>query len=86
MSIEGHEGRGGAAEVADRRWALVRRYAADIARLEALDRSEGLDEGGRMELARLRINAERATTRAMLADDLADSIDEAERRRGAAGT
>jgi len=41
-----------------------------------------------MELARLRIQAERASTRAMLADDLADRIGQAERSRGgrAAGT
>lgn len=72
----------GADEVADRRWARVRELAADIARFEALDRAEGLDDDARMELARLRIQAERASTRAMLADDLADRIDQAERRRG----
>ena len=68
----------------------VREIAADIQRLEALDRAEGLDDDARMELARLRIQAERASTRAMLADDLADRIDQAERTRdrhgGAAGT
>jgi hypothetical protein len=79
---------GGADEVADRRWDRVRGIAADIARLEALDRREGLDEDARMELARLRIQAERASTRAMLADDLADRIGQAERSRAgrAAGT
>ena len=46
---------GGADEVADRRWQRVRGIAADIARLEALDRREGLDDDARMELARLRI-------------------------------
>jgi hypothetical protein len=71
--------------VADRRWALVRRVAADIAHLEALERSEGLGEDGTMELARLRIQAERASARALLADELADSIAQAERRR-ASGT
>ncbi len=87
MSPEGPEGAG---SVADRRWARVREIAADIQRLEALDRAEGLDDDARMELARLRIQAERASTRAMLADDLADRIDQAERTRdrhgGAAGT
>jgi len=87
MSAEGSQGAG---SVADRRWARVRELAADIARLEVLDRDDALDEDGRLELARLRIQAERASTRAMLADDLADRIDQAERFRdrsgGAAGT
>lgn len=87
MSAEGPEGAG---SVADRRWDRVRRIAADIARLEALDRDDALDDDGRMELARLRIQAERASTRALLADELADRIDQAERTRdrsgGAAGT
>ena len=78
------QARDGAGSVADRRWDRVREIAADIARLEALERSEGLDDDARMELARLRIQAERASTRAMLADDLADRIDRAQRsRRGA---
>ncbi|MBL6633015.1 MAG: hypothetical protein ISP32_01300 [Thermoleophilia bacterium] len=78
------QARDGAGSVADRRWDRVREIAADIARLETLDRSEGLDDDARMELARLRIQAERASTRAMLADDLADRIDRAQRsRRGA---
>lgn len=81
---------GGAGAVADRRWDRVREIAADIARLEALDRADGLDDDSRMELARLRILAERASTRAMLADELADRIDQVERTRenrgGAAGT
>ena len=80
----------GAGSVADRRWDRVRELAADIARLEALDREDGLDDDGRIALARLRIQAERASTRAMLADELADRIDQAERTRdrsgGAAGT
>ncbi|MBM3635047.1 MAG: hypothetical protein FJW99_07140 [Actinobacteria bacterium] len=80
----------GAGTVADRRWDRVREIAVDIARLEALDRADGLDADGRIELARLRILAERASTRAMLADELADRIDEVERTRdhrgGAAGT
>lgn len=80
MTGEGRQG-AGAGEVANRRWARVRELAADIARLEALDRAEGLDDDTRMELARLRIQAERASTRAMLADDLADRIDQAARRR-----
>ena len=75
------EGPDGAGSVADRRWERVREIAADIPRLEALDRSEGLDDDARMELARLRIQAERASTRAMLADDLADRIDQAQRRK-----
>jgi hypothetical protein len=81
-------GRGadGAQSVADRRWARVREIAADISRLEALDRREGLDDDLCMELARLRIQAERASTRALLADDLADRIDQAQRQQGAAGT
>ena len=78
MSGEGPEGAG---SVADRRWARVREIAADIQCLEALDRSEGLDDDARMQLARLRIQAERASTRAMLADDLADRIDQAQRRK-----
>ena len=78
MSGEGPEGAG---SVADRRWARVREIAADIQRLEALDRSEGLDDDARMQLARLRIQAERASTRALLADDLADRIDQAQRRK-----
>lgn len=80
MTGEGRQ-RAGADQVANRRWARVRELAADIARLEALDRAEGLDDDARMELARLRMQAERASTRAMLADDLADRIDQAERRR-----
>ena len=87
MSGEAPEGAG---SVADRRWDRVRELAADIARLEALDREDGLDDDGRIALARLRIQAERASTRAMLADELADRIDQAERSRdghgGAAGT
>ena len=75
------EGPDGAGSVADHRWERVREIAADIQRLEALDRSEGLDDDARMELARLRIQAERASTRAMLADDLADRIDQAQRRK-----
>ena len=75
------EGPDGAGSVADRRWERVREIAADIQRLEALDRSEGLDDDARMELAHLRIQAERASTRAMLADDLADRIDQAQRRK-----
>ena len=71
----------GAGQVADLRWARVREIAAGIERLEALDRAEGLDDDGRMELARLRIQAERASTRALLADELADRIDQAERSR-----
>ncbi len=78
MSGEGPEGAGSEAY---RRWERVREIAADIQRLEALDRSEGLDDDARMELARLRIQAERASTRAMLADDLADRIDQAQRRK-----
>ncbi|MGA0068328.1 MAG: hypothetical protein ACO3PB_02555 [Miltoncostaeaceae bacterium] len=78
MSGEGPEGAG---SVADRRWTRVREIAADIQRLEALDRSEGLDDDARIELGRLRIQAERASTRAMLADDLADRIDQARRRK-----
>ncbi|MFM8827750.1 MAG: hypothetical protein ACKOGE_00485 [Actinomycetota bacterium] len=84
------EGADGAGTVADRRWHRVREIAADIARLEALDRADGLDDDARMELARLRILAERASTRARLADELADRIDQVERTRdhrgGAPGT
>mgnify|MGYP006928197898 CR=1 FL=1 len=76
----------GAQSVADRRWARVREIATEIALLEALDRREGLDDDLCMELARLRIQAERASTRALLADDLADRIDQAQRQQGAAGT
>ncbi len=74
-----------AGSVADRRWDRVRQIAADIERLEALDRAEGLDDDARMELARLRIQAERASTRAVLADDLADRIDQAQRTRSRSG-
>jgi hypothetical protein len=78
-------GRDDAGSVADRRWDRVRQIAADIERLEALDRAEGLDDDARMELARLRIQAERASTRAVLADDLADRIDQAQRTRSRSG-
>ncbi len=75
----------GAGSVADRRWARVREIAADIQRLEALDRAEGLDEDARVQLASLRILAERASTRALLADDLAEAIEDAERTRSRGG-
>jgi len=68
--------------VADRRWARVRELAADIARLETADDDDALDDEGRMELARLRIVAERASARALLADELADRIESV--RRGKA--
>ncbi len=71
----------GAERVADRRWDRVRQIAADIARLEAAERADGLDDDQRMELARLRIAAERASQRAVLADELADRIASAERSR-----
>ncbi len=80
----------GAASVADGQWATVRQIAGEIERLEALDRGEGLDEDGRAVLARLRIRAGRASSRAVLADDVADRIDRATRTRdrggGATGT
>ncbi|MSO44250.1 MAG: hypothetical protein EXQ74_02905 [Thermoleophilia bacterium] len=68
--------------VADRRWDHVREIAAAIDRLEACDRRDGLDDDGRLALARLRIEAERASARAMLADDVADSIESARRVDG----
>lgn len=71
----------GADLVANRRWARVREIAADIARLEAADRAHGLDDDQRMELARLRMSAERASARAVLADELADRIASAELQR-----
>ena len=71
----------GADGVADRRWAQVREIAADIARLEAADREDGLDDDARMELARLRMAAERASARAVLADELADRIASADQQR-----
>lgn len=67
--------------VADRRWARVRELAADIARLEAVDDDDALGDEGRMELARLRIAAERASARALLADHLADRIESVRRGR-----
>ena len=55
---------------AQRPWARCENLVLrQVERLEALDRREGLDDDARMELARLRIQAERASTRAMLADD-----------------
>ncbi len=71
----------GADAVADHRWARVREIAADIARFEVADRANGLDEDQRTVLARLRISADRASARAMLADDLADNIASAERSK-----
>ena len=75
------ESRLGSDGVADRRWARVRGLAADIARLEAADNDDALDDDGHMELARLRIAAERASARALLADEMADRIESV--RRGA---
>ncbi len=84
MSEEGHAPTPQRADaVADGRWARVREIAADIARLEVADRADGLDENQRTVLARLRISADRASTRAVLADDLADSITSAERSKRA---
>lgn len=74
----------GAGAVADRRWARVREIAADITRLEAAERADGLSDGELTELARLRLAAERASARAILADELADSIAVAERMKRAA--
>ena len=71
----------GADAVADRRWGQVREIAVAIARLEAAERDRDLTEDEQMSLARLRIEAERASARAVLADELADRIASAERTK-----
>ena len=71
----------GADAVADRRWGQVREIAVAIGRLEAAERDRDLTEDEQMSLARLRIEAERASARAVLADELADRIASAERSR-----
>ena len=71
----------GADAVADRRWGQVREIAAAISRLEAAERDRDLTDEEQMSLARLRIEAERASARAVLADELADRIASAERTR-----
>ena len=77
----------GADAVADRRWGQVREIAVAIGRLEAAERDRDLTEDEQMSLARLRIEAERASARAVLADELADRIASAERtRRASSGT
>ena len=50
----------------------------------AAERADGLSDGELTELARLRLAAERASARAILADELADSIAVAERVKRAA--
>ena len=71
----------GADAVADRRWGQVREIAVAIGRLEAAERDRDLTDDEQMSLARLRIEAERASARAVLADELADRIASAERAR-----
>ncbi len=71
----------GADAVADRRWGQVREIAVAIARLEAAERDRDLTDDEQMSLARLRIEAERASARAVLADELADRIASAERTK-----
>lgn len=73
----------GADAVADRRWGQVREIAAAIGRLEAAERDRDLTDDEQMSLARLRIEAERASARAVLADQLADRIASAERNKRA---
>lgn len=69
----------GADAVADRRWGQVREIAAAIGRLEAAEKQRDLTDDEQIALARLRIEAERASARAVLADELADRIASAER-------
>jgi hypothetical protein len=71
----------GADAVADRRWGQVREIAVAIGRLEAAERDRDLTDDEQMSLARLRIEAERASARAVLADELADRIASAERAK-----
>jgi hypothetical protein len=71
----------GADAVADRRWGQVREIAVAIGRIEAAERERDLTDDERMSLARLRIEAERASARAVLADELADRIASAELAR-----
>jgi hypothetical protein len=71
----------GADAVADRRWGQVREIALAIGRLEAAERGRDLTDDEQMSLARLRIEAERASARAVLADELADRIASAERAK-----
>lgn len=69
----------GADAVADRRWGQVREIAAAISRIEAFEKQRDLTDDEQIALARLRIEAERASARAVLADELADRIASAER-------
>ena len=55
--------------------------SGERARLEAAERDRDLTEDEQMSLARLRIEAERASARAVLADELADRIASAERTK-----
>jgi len=69
--------------VADELWDRVRTMAARAAKLEEADALGELDEEGRGRLAALRIRCSRATERARLADDIADSFADVRARRAA---
>ncbi len=67
--------------VADELWERVRRLAERMARFEEADAVGELDDEGRARLGALRVRAARAAERARLADELADQIGGAGRRR-----
>jgi hypothetical protein len=67
--------------VADELWDRVRALAERMARYEEADALGELDEEGRARLGALRVRASRAAERARLADELADRIQGAGRRR-----
>ena len=70
--------------VADAEWARVRALAEKVARLEAGARERHLSDEERARLDRARAKVARATDRALLADALADHMNDLRpRRRGA---
>jgi hypothetical protein len=73
---DGARPREGADSVADAQWDRVRALASTVARLEAQEAEAGLDDDGEARLVRARLRAARAAERALLADQIADSLAE----------
>lgn len=67
--------------VADAMWDRVRALAERVTRLEEADAVGDLDDDGRARLGALRVKAARVAERARLADELADQVASARRRR-----
>lgn len=81
MSGDRADGRDGAADAADAAWARVRRLAEKAAAMRPVDAD--LHPGLAERRARALLRAERATQKALLADELADAIAQVRRARDA---